>query len=620
MHKWAADLVMNKYKDIGELHAAQNHDLRAINRAYLQKVLQNVIFLSRQGLPLRGNWITSEDGNGGCERDSNFHQLLLLRANDDSNILDIMKRKTNKYTDHSIQDELIKYMAFSHLRRIAADIKEACYFALEADEVTDSSNKEQLVVCLRWVDSGFEAHEDFVGLHHVDDITTDTIVHALKDTLTRLTLSLSMCRAQCYDGAANMKKVASEIKSTEPHALYLHCYGHSLNLAVSDTFKNVKCLCDAMDMALEICKLLKYSPRRDAIFHKLHQQLSPEVPGIRNLCPTRWTVRASSLESIRLNYCTLDATWDEAFDVATQSDVKARINGVKAKMKDFDFLFGIMLAERILKHTDNLSKTLQATAMSAVEAWDISKLCVGVFKKLRSDCSFDQFWELSKITQANLKVNDPALPRKRKRPRRYESDSESYHPPDAKQHYKEIYFQVIDSAIVTIENRFQQKDYQTYSSLEQLVIKAALKKDYSRELNEIVTFYASDFNKSELETQLELLGQLNIPVSGHQLQFHDIQKCFQSLAPAQLSLLSQVALLVKLILLMPATNAVSERSASALRRVKTYLRTTMTQMRLNNVMVLHIHKHLTDTVDVTAILTEFSTANDERRRVFGSFQ
>ena len=55
MHKWAADLVMNKYKDIGELHAAQNHDLRAINRAYLQTVLQNVIFLTRQGLPLRGN-------------------------------------------------------------------------------------------------------------------------------------------------------------------------------------------------------------------------------------------------------------------------------------------------------------------------------------------------------------------------------------------------------------------------------------------------------------------------------------------------------------------------------------------------------------------------------------
>ena len=78
----------------------------------------------------------------------------------------------------------------------------------------------------------------------------------------------------------------------------------------------------------------------------------------------------------------------------------------------------------------------------------------------------------------------------------------------------------------------------------------------------MVSFYASDFSKSELETQLELLGQMKIAVSGCHLQFCDIHKCFQSLPPAQPSLLSQVSLLVKLIALMPATNAVSERSAS----------------------------------------------------------
>ena len=33
-----------------------------------------------------------------------------------------------------------------------------------ADEVTDSSNKEQVVICFRSVDEQFEAHEDFVGL------------------------------------------------------------------------------------------------------------------------------------------------------------------------------------------------------------------------------------------------------------------------------------------------------------------------------------------------------------------------------------------------------------------------------------------------------------------------
>ncbi len=44
---------------------------------------------------------------------------------------------------------------------------------------------------------------------------------------------------------------------------------------------------------------------------------------------------------------------------------------------------------------------------------------------------------------------------------------------------------------------------------------------------------------------------------------------------------------------MPATNSSSERSFNALRRVKTYLRGTMLQGRLNNLMVLHVHQILT---------------------------
>ena len=45
-----------------------------------------------------------------------------------------------------------------------------------------------------------------------------------------------------------------------------------------------------------------------------------------------------------------------------------------------------------------------------------------------------------------------------------------------------------------------------------------------------------------------------------------------------------------------------KRSVSAMRRIKTYLRTTITQSRLNNIMVLHIHRDLTDKVDHTAVL------------------
>jgi len=118
-------------------------------------------------------------------------------------------------------------MALTHLRTIADEIRNSHYYVLECDEVTDASNKEQVIVCLRWVDAHLEPHKDFIGLHVVDNITTDTIVHVLKDTVLRMNLNMSMCRAQCYDGASNMKKAAKEIKVMEPRALYLHCYGHS---------------------------------------------------------------------------------------------------------------------------------------------------------------------------------------------------------------------------------------------------------------------------------------------------------------------------------------------------------------------------------------------------------
>ena len=73
--------------------------------------------------------------------------------------------------------------------------------------MTDTSNKEQVIVCLRWVDEKLiaSAHGDFIGLHHVDDIKTNTIVQ-LKDTILQMNLNLSMCMGQCYNSAANMKK------------------------------------------------------------------------------------------------------------------------------------------------------------------------------------------------------------------------------------------------------------------------------------------------------------------------------------------------------------------------------------------------------------------------------
>ena len=72
--------------------------------------------------------------------------------------------------------------------------------------------------------------------------------------------------------------------------------------------------------------------------------------------------------------------------------------------------------------------------------------------------------------------------------------------------------------------------------------------------------------------------------------------------------MSESATILKLLMVMPATNAVSERTASALRRIKTYLRSTCSQKRLNHLMTLHIHKDYTDNLPLKC-LNEFVDNN-----------
>ena len=84
-------------------------------------------------------------------------------------------------------------------------------------------------------------------------------------------------------------------------------------------------------------------------------------------------------------------------------------------------------------------------------------------------------------------------------------------------------------------------------------------------------------------------------------------------------LLSQVEKLLKLVLVMPATNAISERSFSALRRLKNYLRTTMLQERLNSLMLLYVHKDKTDKLDLQAVLNEFVDSSSHRLSIFTKY-
>ena len=76
--------------------------------------------------------------------------------------------------------------------------------------------------------------------------------------------------------------------------------------------------------------------------------------------------------------------------------------------------------------------------------------------------------------------------------------------------------------------------------------------------------------------------------------------------PTLLDLLPEVSQLVRLMLTVPATSCASERSFSLLRRIKTYLRTTMPQARLNYAAVCSTYGEELSALNLDDIVAEFS--------------
>ena len=102
---------------------------------------------------------------------------------------------------------------------------------------------------------------------------------------------------------------------------------------------------------------------------------------------------------------------------------------------------------------------------------------------------------------------------------------------------------------------------------------------------------------------------------GNKVTLQDCIKYFRNLSAAQRSFYSQVCILMRLILVMPATNAVS---FSAMQRLKSYLRSTMTQSRLNHLMIIHLI--MLDSLDFNATGNQFIQGSEQRLQFFGKFE
>ena len=132
-----------------------------------------------------------------------------------------------------------------------------------------------------------------------------------------------------------------------------------------------------------------------------------------------------------------------------------------------------------------------------------------------------------------------------------------------------------------------------------------------------MALYNSDFDGIRFHVQLETLSEYckEIDDTG---SAHTVTKVLRNLEMR--NHLCEVYKLAKLIMGMPATNSTSKRTSSLLKLIQTYLRSIMTQGRLNHLMILSAYRNRLGEMDLRKVASIFVQKNEERRHTFGKFE
>ena len=279
------------------------------------------------------------------------------------------------------------------------------------------------------------------------------------------------------------------------------------------------------------------------------------------------------------------------------------------------------LSMLIFAPTEQLSRTLQGKDTTVQEARNAALVTEAYLRRQRTDAAFEHFYR-DVITASEGITDEPVLPRRRKPPARFDDGAPSFHPSTPEDLYRVKYFEALDVVCQEIKTQFGQKDLEIIAKVESLLLNSA--NGLALAIPEdITTMYKADVEIERLGLQLRMLPdviqQYNASFAGIPIKkVTSVRTIGDVLNSCGKQLLSQVHILVQLYFTIPVTTATSERTFSTLRRLKTYLRTSMCQDRLNHLLILYCHKSRTDAIDLLKLASDFVSANEKRSEYFGA--
>ncbi|KAL4131519.1 hypothetical protein QTP88_008814 [Uroleucon formosanum] len=197
------------------------------------------------------------------------------------------------------------------------------------------------------------------------------------------------------------------------------------------------------------------------------------------------------------------------------------------------------------------------------------------------------------VKSSELKLKKPNEQRIKKIPKKLlQGNSEGHTFSSVREKYKITFYELLDVTLSSLNNRFQKNVINHLCEFEKFIIGKEKLVTY------VSSSYGIDFDQEKLQLHrdmfLDIVKSRKISINST----HDAIDVFKS-DNSFGGMLTEFNKLLKIILTVPVSFCTAERSFSALRRLKTFLRSTMTQNRLNDIALLHVYRN--EDIDIEQI-------------------
>ncbi|KAL4148362.1 hypothetical protein QTP88_002626 [Uroleucon formosanum] len=450
----------------------------------------------------------------------NFLELLTLRANDNDIIQRyfIEKEKTFRYVSGDYTNTFLEYLPNIVIKNIIDNVIAAGIFSIIVDETQDLSRHEQVAIIIRYATKDLSPAEVFLGFYKTETTDGETLSMLIKSTLVSHGLKIENIRGQCYDGAASMRGSYRSIRNLAKQVSYVRNVFGTLN-----TLHN----------------FIGASFKRHAIFEKMYSVLNVSTcdgpKTLKSLSDTRWSCRLDALKAVLLNFQTVVSILEDISenDAVYGSDANALLNNVQSMAKE-----------------------------------TIQELC-----NMQCEESFNNTWNEVDILRKQYNVSSPILPRKQKIPAKLGGGLKEVENTTINKHYKiYIFFAVLDNIINDMGERFEENNLYVLNCMQDILLNDMPNNNSFKEINKMY-----GFDEYNLKAETTILNRMYKTVHDR----NNVQSKINFIASENYRAgFPTLTRLIQLFITIPTNSASCERSFSCLRRLKTYLRTTMGQSRL----------------------------------------